>query len=84
MAKDPNVKDRTRGKGLGVKKYDGQFVRAGNIIVRQIGNKIYPGQNVGQGRDFTLFALIDGTLKFYDRKGRKYVMVNELKDSGGN
>ena len=84
MAKDPNVKDRTRGKGLGVKKYDGQFVRAGNIIVRQIGNKIYPGQNVGQGRDFTLFALIDGTLKFYDRKGRKDVMVNELKDSGGN
>ncbi|MEM0374424.1 MAG: 50S ribosomal protein L27 [Sulfolobales archaeon] len=78
MAKDPNVKDRSRGKGLGVKLYDGQFARAGNIIVRQIGNKIYPGENVGQGRDFTLFALKDGIVKFYERKGKKYVSVREI------
>lgn len=82
MAKDPNVKDKSRGKGLGVKLYDGQFARAGNIIVRQIGNKIYPGNNVGQGRDFTLFALKDGIVKFTTRRGRKYVSVIELKKEG--
>ncbi len=85
MAKDPNLKDRSRGKGLGVKKYDGEFVRAGNIIVRQIGNKFWPGPNVGQGRDFTLFALVDGIVKFYERRGKKYVMVTKLEEvSGGN
>ena len=49
---------------LGVKAYDGQFLRTGSIIVRQRGTKIHPGKNVGQGRDFTLFALKDGTVKF--------------------
>ncbi|MCX8028536.1 MAG: bL27 family ribosomal protein [Brevinematales bacterium] len=78
MAKDPNVKDRSRGKGLGVKLYDNEYARAGNIIVRQVGNKIYPGENVGQGRDFTLFALKDGKVKFYMRKGKKYVKVVEV------
>lgn len=56
-------------KFRGVKRYDGQFVRAGGIIVRQCGTKIHAGNNVGVGRDFTLFALADGYVKF-ERKGR--------------
>ena len=51
-------------KYLGVKAYDGQFLKAGSIIVRQRGTKIHPGKNVGCGRDFTLFALCDGTVEF--------------------
>lgn len=51
-------------KYLGVKAYDGQFLKAGSIIVRQRGTKIHPGKNVGCGRDFTLFALKTGTVKF--------------------
>lgn len=51
-------------KRLGVKKYGGEAVRAGNIIVRQRGTRIAPGNNVGMGRDYTLFALIDGVVKF--------------------
>ena len=51
-------------KYLGVKAYDGQFLKTGSIIVRQRGTKIHPGKNVGQGRDFTLFALKDGKVKF--------------------
>ena len=51
-------------KYLGVKRGDGQFVLAGNVIVRQRGTKLNPGKNVGVGRDHTLFALIDGTVKF--------------------
>jgi len=54
----------TEGKRLGVKRYGGQKVRAGNIIVRQRGTKIHPGQNVGCGRDYTLFALEDGIVEF--------------------
>ena len=53
----------------GVKKFGGEPVRAGNIIIRQLGTKIHPGDNVGMGRDYTLFALIDGTVQ-YQRKGR--------------
>jgi large subunit ribosomal protein L27 len=49
---------------LGVKRYDGQVVRAGNILVRQRGTKIHPGDNVGKGSDDTLFALVDGKVKF--------------------
>ena len=51
-------------KMLGVKKYDGERVLAGNIIMRQRGTKYHPGKNMGMGRDFTLFALVDGTVKF--------------------
>jgi large subunit ribosomal protein L27 len=51
-------------KRLGVKKYGGESVRAGNIIVRQRGTRIVPGNNVGMGKDYTLFALIDGVVKF--------------------
>lgn len=54
----------SESKRLGVKRGDGQFVLAGNILVRQRGTKIYPGENVGKGSDDTLFALIDGKVKF--------------------
>ena len=55
---------------LGPKRADGQFVLAGNILMRQRGTKIHPGNNVGIGKDDTLFALIDGTVRF-ERKGKK-------------
>jgi large subunit ribosomal protein L27 len=54
----------SQSKRLGVKKYGGEAVRSGNILVRQRGTKFYPGVNVGMGRDFTLFATIDGFVKF--------------------
>lgn len=60
---------------LGVKRYDGQFVPAGNILVRQRGTKFHPGENVGLGGDDTLFALVDGTVKFEEKRGRKQVSV---------
>ncbi len=54
----------------GVKKYGGEAVIAGNILVRQVGNKFHPGLNVGQGNDYTLFALTNGKV-FFDREGRR-------------
>jgi len=57
-------------KRLGVKKFGGQTVVAGNIIIRQRGTKFQPGRNVGLGRDYTIFALVDGNVKF-DRAGRR-------------
>ena len=63
---------------LGVKAYDGQFLKTGSIIVRQRGTKIHPGKNVGQGRDFTLFALKDGTVKFI-KDGKVVTIVEEAK-----
>ncbi len=60
---------------LGVKRADGQFVLAGNILVRQRGTKIHPGNNVGIGKDDTLFALVDGTVRF-ERKGRDNKQVS--------
>lgn len=57
------------GQRLGVKRFAGQVVKAGNILVRQLGTRIHPGQNVGVGRDYTLFAKIDGVVKF-ERVGR--------------
>lgn len=62
-------------KYLGVKLYDGQVVRGGGIIVRQRGTKIHAGDNVGVGRDHTLFALADGKVKFVSRLNRKYATV---------
>lgn len=56
-------------KFRGLKRGDGQVVKAGNILVRQCGTKIHPGRNVGVGRDWTLFALVDGTVR-YQRQGR--------------
>ncbi|MRI58574.1 MAG: 50S ribosomal protein L27 [Epsilonproteobacteria bacterium] len=57
------------GRRLGVKKFGGEFVRAGNIIIRQRGTKVHPGNNVGLGKDHTIFALIDGYVKF-ERYGK--------------
>ncbi len=70
----------SESKRLGVKRQDGQLVTAGNILVRQRGTKIHPGTNVGRGSDDTLFALIDGTVRF-ERAGRdrKKVSVYELE-----
>ena len=66
----------SESKRLGVKKFGGQAVLAGNIIVRQRGTKWHPGDNVGLGKDHTLFALTDGCVAFRDGKlGRKYVLV---------
>ena len=66
----------SESKRLGVKKADGQGVVAGNIIVRQRGTAICPGNNVGMGKDHTLFALIDGTVKFeHKTKDKKQVSV---------
>lgn len=59
----------SNGQRRGVKKYAGETVKAGNILVRQVGSSIHAGSNVGVGKDFTLFALVDGTVK-YERKGR--------------
>ena len=60
----------------GVKKFGGEFVRAGNILVRQVGTKFHPGNNVGLGKDFTIFSLIDGHVKFeYGARGRKFISV---------
>ena len=63
---------------LGVKAYDGQFLKTGSIIVRQRGTRIHPGKNVGQGRDFTLFALKDGKVKFI-KDGKFVTIVEEAK-----
>ncbi|NEO29602.1 MAG: 50S ribosomal protein L27 [Symploca sp. SIO3C6] len=69
----------SNAKRLGVKRYGGQFVKAGNILVRQRGTKFHPGKNVGCGSDYTLFALIDGVVTFERRgKNRKKVSVYDL------
>ena len=62
-------------KYRGVKTYGGESVRAGNIIIRQHGTKFHPGMNVGLGRDYTLFAKMDGYVKFESKHGRKLVSV---------
>ncbi len=59
----------SQGQRRGIKRYGGQQVTAGSILVRQLGTKIHPGQNVGLGRDYTLFATIDGVVA-YEREGR--------------
>jgi large subunit ribosomal protein L27 len=64
------------GRRLGVKKFGGEPVIGGNIIIRQRGTKVYAGANVGMGKDHTLFALAEGRVKFHEgRLGRKYVSV---------
>ena len=68
----------SQSKRLGVKAYDGHQVTAGSIIVRQRGTRVHPGENVGKGGDDTLFALVEGTVKFDDRRGRKYVDVHPV------
>ena len=80
MGSTRNGRD-SESKRLGVKRADGQFVLAGNILVRQRGTHIHPGNNVGKGSDDTLFALIDGTVRF-ERMGkdRKKVSVYAVEE----
>jgi large subunit ribosomal protein L27 len=67
------------GRRLGVKKFGGEVVIGGNIIIRQRGTKVYPGVNVGMGKDHTLFATSDGRVRFHEGKlGRKFVSVDML------
>jgi large subunit ribosomal protein L27 len=78
MGSSRNGRD-SKPKMLGVKRFDGERVRAGTIIVRQRGTQFNPGRNVGCGRDYTLFATIDGTVKFeWDSRTKKRVSVNPL------
>lgn len=63
----------SNAKRLGVKRFDGQIVKTGSVLVRQCGTKIHPGENVGCGRDYTLFALADGAVKF--QKNGKVVSI---------
>ncbi len=65
----------SQSKRLGVKRFDGQVVTAGTILVRQRGTRIHPGENVGKGGDDTLFATAGGTVKFGQRRGRKLVDI---------
>lgn len=67
----------SNAKRLGVKRYDGQWVLPGTIIVRQRGTRIHPGTNVGLGRDYTLYALVEGQVKFepFNKNGRRKVSV---------
>ena len=70
------------GQRLGVKRFGGQHVLGGNILVRQRGTKFYPGRNVGLGKDHTLFALLEGQVVFHDgARGRKYVSVDPIMDA---
>ncbi len=64
-------------KYLGVKRFAGQAVNAGTILVRQRGNKFYPGKNVGQGKDFTLFALSEGVVQFGNKRAKKRLISIE-------
>ena len=74
--RDSNAKRR------GVKRYDGNIVTAGSILVRQCGTKVYPGENVGMGRDFTLFSKIDGSVKFEAvRRDKKQVSVYAVEST---
>jgi large subunit ribosomal protein L27 len=67
----------SNGQRRGIKKYGGQQVEPGNILVRQVGNKFHPGKGVGQGSDFTLFALVEGYVQF-DRNGRRINIVSSV------
>jgi large subunit ribosomal protein L27 len=70
-------------KRLGVKRFGGQFVTAGSILVRQRGTKFEAGRNVGTGRDWTLFALVDGKVKF-DKEGRRVNITAETAEPASN
>ncbi|MCH4150596.1 MAG: 50S ribosomal protein L27 [Sphingobium sp.] len=72
----------SESKRLGVKKFGGQHVIGGNIIIRQRGTRVYAGRNVGMGKDHTLFALTEGRVVFHDGKlGRKYVSVDMMAEA---
>jgi large subunit ribosomal protein L27 len=65
----------------GVKTFAGEVVSGGSIIVRQVGSKFHPGVNVGQGRDYTLFAKVPGTIRFHERNNRKFISVDPLPEA---
>ncbi len=65
----------SNSKRLGVKRYGGEYVIPGNIIIRQRGTKVHPGQNVGIGKDYTIFAVAEGRVVFETKYGRKFVSV---------
>jgi large subunit ribosomal protein L27 len=67
----------SNGQRRGIKRYAGQFVKAGNILVRQLGTRVHPGDNVGMGRDYTLFSKVDGTVQYY-KAGTGKVRVSVL------
>ena len=69
----------SQGQRRGIKVYGGQQVRAGNILVRQLGTRIHPGDNVGMGKDYTLFATVDGTVS-YERLGRSRKKVSVIAE----
>ncbi len=70
------------GRRLGVKKFGGEVVIGGNIIIRQRGTRVYPGVNVGIGKDHTLYSLAEGRVRFHDGKqGRKYVSVDAMAEA---
>ncbi|MDP2948330.1 MAG: 50S ribosomal protein L27 [Chloroflexota bacterium] len=73
----------SKAKRLGVKRYDGEVVLPGTIIVRQRGTRVHPGKNVGMGRDFTIYSLIEGQVKFehYNKLGRKKVSVHAASET---
>ena len=65
----------SNGQRRGVKSYGGQLISGGSIIVRQLGTRIWPGANVGMGRDYTLFAKVTGTVNFVDKGSKKFVSI---------
>ncbi|MBZ0308975.1 MAG: 50S ribosomal protein L27 [Anaerolineae bacterium] len=72
----------SHSKRLGVKKYGGQYVIPGNIIIRQRGTQFHPGMNVGIGKDHTIFATAEGVVKFHmKRDGRKYISVEPVQEA---
>jgi len=71
----------SQSQRLGVKKFGGELVKAGNIIIRQKGTKFLPGKNVGLGRDYTIFSLIDGHVNFATKKGKKVLNVLPLENA---
>lgn len=74
----------SESKRLGVKLFGGQHARPGNILVRQRGTRFWPGSGVEMGKDHTLFAVVEGTVHFHERKGRKYVEVRPLPSAPAN
>lgn len=71
----------SKGQRRGVKRFGGQIVRAGNILVRQVGTRFHPGQNVGMGRDYTLFAKADGVVKFEIVRNRQRISVHPMQST---
>ncbi len=68
----------SNGQRRGVKAYGGEKISAGGILVRQLGTRIHPGRGVGLGRDYTLFALRDGTVRYFDSKNKKLATVDPV------